>query len=140
MIDTVLRAFVLLMIATIVVTPPRARAGETAQPPFSASVSSGYAPLSVAFSYQYESTNSHWMLAIDFGDASSGEMQLPAPSRCAKAPDSASKCPGFRWQSVHAYEYPGIYVATLTRGGLPRCFGCAAPVLGTQTINVSGSR
>jgi hypothetical protein len=88
-----------------------------------ASPSSGLAPLNVEFSYPLNPDNNNWMLDIDFGDRGTGRL---VPSIVTRS-----------WTANHVYQSPGTHIATLTRGGLPLCVSCIAPVLGTITIEIT---
>jgi hypothetical protein len=106
-------------------------AGQVTDPQFIATSTSGRAPLAVEFSYPYTSETSTWILNIDFGDGATDSLQSPCPSG---AVNCNSPSP---WKGTRTYSAAGTYRAVLTRGGLPLCFGCPAPVLGTVTITVT---
>jgi len=132
----------LMLGATIAVAAAaHAQPAGSQQPSLMASPASGPTPLPVSFSFPYASDNGNWMMDIDFGDGSSGKMQPPPSPPCANSPSAGAGCPpAGPWRGAHTYASPGTYTATLTRGGLPLCFTCPAPVLGTATITVTGGR
>jgi hypothetical protein len=118
----------------------QAQLPESQQLQFNASPTSGRAPLPASFSYAYTSDNSTWMMDVDFDDGSTGKLQPPHPRPCAKNPSglAVADCPiTGAWRGAHMYASAGTYTATLTRGGLPLCFTCKAPVLGAVTITVT---
>jgi hypothetical protein len=105
-------------------------AGSGAQ--FAASRAPNRAPLGVEFSYPHTAENSSWIMDVNFGDGTSGKLQSP----CADGQSGAANCNPAGWTGTHMYSSAGSYKAILTRGGLPLCYGCSAPVLGTVTITV----
>ena len=141
MTETKSRTVALILTAMIVGTVgAQAQRPGSPQPQFEALPMSGRAPLPVSFSYAHTSDNGTWMMNVDFGDGSSGKMQPPRPHPCANSPSgvAAAGCTTTgAWRAAHMYASAGTYTATLTRGGLPLCFTCKAPVLGTVTIAVT---
>jgi hypothetical protein len=104
-------------------------AGSGAQ--FAVSRTPNRAPLAVDFSYPHTIDNSSWMMDVDFGDGTSGKLQSPCADGQLGACNSAGS-----WTGTHVYSSAGTYKAILTRGGLPLCFGCSPPVLGTVAVTV----
>jgi hypothetical protein len=103
---------------------------------FAASPTPNRAPLGVVFSYPHTVDNSSWMMEVDFGDGTSGKLQSP----CADGRSGAANYnPAGLWTGTHTYPSAGTYKAILTRGGLPLCFGCLPPVIGTITVTVPAS-
>jgi hypothetical protein len=118
----------LSLAAIVLVTAARGQS-----PGFAASPPSGPGPLAVTFSYPHTAENSTWILDIDFGNGGSASMGSP----CGNTPTARNCAPGGAWTATHSYSEPGTYVATLTRGGLPLCFTCRPPVLGSVTVTVN---
>ncbi|MDB5238210.1 MAG: protein of unknown function with transrane region [Candidatus Kaiserbacteria bacterium] len=98
---------------------------------FSASPSSGGAPLNVIFSASNSGTN---VMSVDFGDGSSSDPNIG----CSGTPCSVY------WATSHTYKTTGTYAAKLWGVCIGDSFLCGAaanggrPLLGTATITVSG--
>lgn len=99
---------------------------------FSASPTSGAAPLAVMFSTNQSSGT------IDFGDGTSGPVRAIGASMCALGSDS---CPSSNlYGADHTYKLPGTYTAKLRKAwtcNAPPGAACNAPppeVLGTVTV------
>jgi PKD repeat protein len=129
---------VALLVAVMIDTTAAARAQDAK---LAASPQSGPAPLAVTFSFPHAAANSSWMMNIDFGDGASAAMTQPSSPPCVASPTGALRCPNSaHWSARHVYASAGTYTAKLTRGGLPLCFTCNPPVLGTVTIIVTAGR
>lgn len=105
---------------------------------FSASPTSGQAPLSVNFQYSHSKDDSY---SIDYGDGAKGALQhFETPCM------PGSKCTGY-FGGSHTYSLAGTYTATLSQdhadcamtNSIPGNTYCSTRVVGTVTIIVSGS-
>ena len=104
--------------------------GTTPAVSFSATPSSGSAPLTVVFG-----VNTRGLYKIDFGDSTQEEFDTRySVVECATG---STSCPvGFK---THTYASAGTYTANLQQQIVCITTPCVAPVLGTVTITVTGS-
>jgi PKD repeat protein len=103
---------------------------------FSASPTSGAAPLTVNFSSTVAGD-------VNFGDGSTGTMAPnPIPMYVCASADTNCKNPQQTYSTSHTYAQNGTYTATLTHGsgcsGSGICNGFEVWVVGTVTITVDG--
>ena len=125
-------------VGTVTVT---VKDGTTATQAFSASPTSGAAPLTVYFGYKTK-TGDSGQYSIEFGDGTSAQMQ-PDMSMgfCGETLDPICFK---RFNASHTYTTNGTYTAKLTTQGPSICSNgiCTADivtkVLGTATITVTG--
>jgi len=102
---------------------------------FSATPTSGQAPLTVTFTY-WQPTSHVSAPSPDFGDGSSGQMTNVTTTSCNPSRNRGLNCPQ-TWRSVHTYTFPGTYTAELIRtcGNTESC-ATSTWVVGTTTITV----
>src|SRR3989338_1466843 len=104
---------------------------------FSATPTSGNAPLNVNFSYPYNSSTKGGLYTVNFGDGTSEQM-IPSltMSLCAYSPDCSSTQGS--WNASHTYTSAGTYTA-----GLLQASACAInttcwiPVLGVPSVTIA---
>jgi len=107
---------------------------------FSATPTSGNAPLNVNFSYPYNSSTKGGQYTVNFGDGTSGQMNAyltAAP--CALGSDN---CPqGGSWNANHTYASAGTYTAKLypNAGSCGPTQNCIQVPLSSVTITVGGN-
>ena len=119
---------------------------------FSASPTSGAAPLTVNFNYPADNGNDLAQYAVSFGDGTSGQMQFIVPPCAPPGPGimvPPNYCRG-SFSTSHTYTANGTYTAQLIKsdpGGCPgnisdpSCLGAPASreIVGTVTISVGGN-
>src|SRR3990167_3723280 len=104
---------------------------------FSATPTSGNAPLNVNFSYPYNSSTKGGLYTVNFGDGTSGQMTPSLTmALCAYSPDCSSTQGS--WNASHTYTSAGTYTA-----GLLQASACAInttcwiPVLGVPSVTIA---
>lgn len=118
--------------ATIVVSGPSAPPAVASQPEtFTATPTSGSAPLTVTFSGTVTGADQGWCASgcsstLEFGDGSTGSVALPTASNGTKT-----------YSLQHTYTTGGTYTAKLHQGGISSTSFVGSPITITVTGNAS---